>query len=166
MSNLPTNGKHTHNGADPTDGLQSISNRALEQQSDELTARLVQLLEHTPLSRWKMPLLGWLSLFAGLESELMRTEDTPAFQIYHCMATMLEETPEKIAIALSVLDFLTWRFTARNDLAVRWDFRREPLSQFVHRVNPCRVWQSNTEFPEPVATQVWLLDQYAQAANV
>lgn len=165
MSNQPTNGKHIHNGADPTDGLQSTSNRTLEQQSDELTARLVQLLAPTPLARWKRPLLSWLSLFAGLENELMRTEDTPVFQIYHCMAAMREETPEKIAVALSVLDFLTWRFTDRNDLANRWDFRREPLSAFVQRIYPYRVWQSNTEFPEPVATQMWLLDQYAGASN-
>jgi hypothetical protein len=163
MPTNQTNGTNEHNGTDPASNIDANTHRALEQQSDQLIVELVQLLEHTSLSCWKKPLLTWLAGFAGMENELMRAEETPAFQVYHCMAAIRDETAEQIAVRLSVLDFLTWRFADPTNLSIRWDFRRESLADFGQRIPAYRVWQSDTEYPEPLATQTWLLEQYTQA---
>jgi hypothetical protein len=163
MPTNQTNGSNEHNGTDPAAHIEASTTRALEQQSDQLIVELLQLLEHTALSRWKNPLLNWLACFAGMENELMRAEETPAFQVYHCMSAIREETVEQISVRLSVLDFLTWRFADPTNLSIRWDFRRETLVAFGQRVEPYRVWQSDTEYPEPLATQTWLLEQYTQS---
>lgn len=106
---------------------------------------------------WSKPIFLLLERFAGIEELFDHEDDVPANAILRVLKRDDVITDDELADAISRLDCFTYR--AKNPKNEVWNPLDCNYWQFEADANGhVRVFQWDTEYPEPAVIKKWLLD--------
>lgn len=124
---------------------------------------VVPLLKRIDATKWIPVIFLLLERFAGLAEMIDRDEDIPSNAVQMILASLPPGvTDESIADALSRMNCFTYR--AKSPVSL-WNPLEQPFVAFVHaHKGHVRVFQWDSEYPDPKQIRAWLLEEVARHA--
>ena len=123
-----------------------------------------------PLQGWGMtdwlPVIHrWLARYHGFQALFPSPEDEPAAQVLAFLQAQPAQPGDRVlAQGLARLDFLFWRIARNDEASPRWNPLRETFCDYIDQ-NPPIAWQWDSEYPQAVETEAWLLQELARSRH-
>jgi len=124
---------------------------------------VVPLLSRINATKWIPVIFLLLERFAGLAEMIDRDEDIPSNAIQTILAALPQGvTDESIADTLSRMNCFTYR--AKSPVSL-WNPLEQHFVAFAHaHKGHVRVFQWDSEYPDPEQIRTWLLEEVARHA--